>query len=201
LIPGAVDADLRDQLLRADAHPPDVAAALHDALAQAVQRAIGVDDGNRHDILDVRHIQRVEIHARVADLLGVVVQGTVVAGAHRREAADAEALIFEERLPHAGVVPGDQQYVAFLHAEPVGQREADDRQGVHAGHRRLRRQQELQPRVEYLGIGQGCEQISIVAPLVVLALLQLRAVEGRAAVELLELAFQHLAAVAAAGMR
>ncbi len=65
----------------------------------------------------------------------------------------------------------------------------------------LRREQELQPRAEDLGIGQCREQVAIVAPLVALALLQLGAVERRAAVELLQLAVQHLAPVAAAGVR
>ncbi len=79
--------------------------------------------------------------------------------------------------------------------------QAHHRQREHPGDRRLGCEQELQPGVEDLRVGQRREQVAIVAPLVVFALLELEAVEWRAAVELLELALQHLAPVSAAGVR
>ena len=155
-----------------------------------------IEDGDGHHVVDMRNVERVQVHPGVADLLDVRLL-LLVAEAHRRQPADAEALFLQERLADSSSVLGHQQQVGFIEVQTLDQCEGDHRQRVRAGDRYLCGYQDLQPRTEHLPIGEGRKQVTVVPTLVAIALQQVGAVERRTAVELFELALDHLAPVAA----
>ena len=79
-----------------DATALDIGVVLRKYLREPGERVVAVDDQHRQVLVQRHHAQRMQIQARVGDLLRIILEGLACAAIDARKAADAQLLVAEK---------------------------------------------------------------------------------------------------------